>query len=297
MKIHHLSLLGAAVLMTACASSPHDRGGPSSGCGKPPTLQSGSTIHLQVDGSDRYYLLYVPNNYNKTHPYRLIITYHARGYTAEQVANGCGDPNSDGTACDYYHLADQANESAIFAAPMGEGSGSDTGWPNTNNADVHFTDAILSQLESNFCIDTARVFATGWSYGGAMSYEMACQEPDVVRAIAVYSGAMLSGSCTPTAPIAYYASHGTSDTVLPIADGEALRDQIVAADGCAAQTPRDPALNSDMHVCTSYEGCSAGHPVTWCSFDGPHTPDPNPTTTGSYTSWEWAEAWGFLSQF
>jgi poly(3-hydroxybutyrate) depolymerase len=283
--------------MTACGSHSVSGSDSSSGCGKPPVLESGSTIHLQVDGSDRYYLLYVPRNYDKTRPYRLVIAYHARGYTAEQVANDCGTAGSDGTACDYYHLTDQANDSAIFATPMGEGSGSDTGWPNTNNADVHLTDAILSQLESNFCIDTTRIFATGWSYGGSMSYEMACQRPNVIRAIAVYSGATLSGSCTPTAPVAYYASHGIGDAVLPIADGEALRDQFVAANGCTAQTTQDPASGSGMHICTSYEGCSAGHPVTWCSFDGPHTPDPNPTTTGPYTSWEWAEAWNFLSQF
>jgi poly(3-hydroxybutyrate) depolymerase len=116
--------------------------------------------------------------------------------------------------------------------------------------------------------------------------------------VAIYSGGMLSGSCIPTVPVAYYASHGIGDTVLPIADGEAIRDDFVEADGCTAQTPPDPAAGSNMHICTSFQGCSAGHPVRWCSFDGPHTPDPNATTTnGQFTSWEWAEAWSFLSQF
>jgi poly(3-hydroxybutyrate) depolymerase len=270
----------------------------STGCGKAPTLQNGATVHLQVDGSDRFYILSVPSNYNNTHPYRLIMAYHARGFTAQQVANGCGTPGSDGTACDYYHLTDQANSSAIFAAPMGEGTGSDTGWPNPNNADVDLSDAIISQLEGDLCIDTTRIFATGWSFGGAMSYEMACQRPNEIRAVAVYSGAMLSGSCTPTVPVAYYASHGIGDTVLPIANGEVLRDNYVQANGCTARTAPDPAAGSGMHICTSYQGCAAGHPVTWCSFDGPHTPDPNATTiNGQFTSWEWAQAWSFLSQF
>jgi hypothetical protein len=39
----------------------------------------------------------------------------------------------------------------------------------------------------------------------------------------------------------------------------------------------------------------AADPVTWCSFDGPHTA--SPTDSGQATSWMPAEVWPFLSQF
>lgn len=64
---------------------------------------------------------------------------------------------------------------------------------NSGGADVTFVDDMLSQFESGLCIDTSEVFAMGFSYGGAMTYALACARPAVFRAVAVYSGANLSG--------------------------------------------------------------------------------------------------------
>ena len=67
---------------------------------------------------------------------------------------------------------------------------------------MNFADAVVKAVEDSFCIDTNRIFATGWSYGGSMSYATACARPlgaanGFIRAIAVYSGSQLSGQCTP----------------------------------------------------------------------------------------------------
>jgi poly(3-hydroxybutyrate) depolymerase len=253
----------------------------------------------------RRYILNVPTNYDSTKPYKLIIAYHQRdGNDKQMYANG------------YYHLLNLSNNSTIFVAPngvqpnnnnqpcTGTGNGeSNCGWPNINDEDMLLADAVVAQIEKNFCIDTNRIFATGWSYGGSMSYETACERPlggmtngvaGYIRAVAVYSAAQLSGSCHPSnKPVAYYASHGTQDNVLPYSGGVTLAQNYATVDGCTWTTPT--MVTSGNHVCTSMTGCMTGYPVEFCSFNGPHTPDP--TDPGQGTSWEYQNVWTFFSQF
>ena len=260
----------------------------SAGCGKSRTLTNG-TIHIESGGT-RSYILRAPDNYNANHPYRLVIAYHWMGGTAQQVADGTG-----ATEAAYYGLWRPANNSTIFVAPAGLGSGIHTGWPNVGGADVAFTDAILAQIEDALCIDTTRVFATGFSYGAGMSYALACARPDVFRAVALFSGAELSGCEGGTRPIAFYASHGVSDPLLDISQGRKLRDHFAEVDGVTPEDPPEPAAGSGTHVCTKYEGGSPKYPIEWCAFDGEHTP--NPHDAGQTASWNPAEAWAFISQF
>ena len=260
---------------------------PSAGCGKTPALANGS-ISIQSNGT-RSYILRVPDNYDSNHPYRLVLAYHWMGGTAQQVADGTGATESP-----FYGLWNLASNSTIFVAPVGLGSGTNTGWPNTDGQDVAFTDAMLAQLEAGLCIDTGRIFATGFSYGAGMSYALACARPDVFRGVALYSGAGLSG-CSGTKPIAFYASHGLSDSVLDISNGRSLRDHFVQVNGVTPQNPPEPAVGSGTHICTTYKGGSPQYPVEWCAFDGDH--NPNPHDSGQSTSWNPPQVWAFISQF
>jgi poly(3-hydroxybutyrate) depolymerase len=260
-------------------ATPTGSGGtnPSVGCGKARTLQNG-TITIQSGGVNRTYILRAPDNYSNTRPYRLVVAYHWLNGSAQNVASE-----------NYYRLFPLSNNSTIFVAPQGL----DAGWANTNNRDLTFTDAMLSQLENELCIDQNRIWATGFSYGAGMSYAIACARANVFRGVALYAGAQLSGCSGGTTPIAYFAAHGVSDSVLNISQGRTLRDRFVSNNTCAAQNPPEPAAGSGTHVCTSYQGCSAGHPVTWCAFDGDHTA--SPVDRGQSTSWVPAQVWSFTT--
>jgi poly(3-hydroxybutyrate) depolymerase len=95
--------------------------------------------------------------------------------------------------------------------------------------------------------------------------------------------------------VAYYGEHGVGDSVLPFSAGEALRDHWVATNGCRPQTPRTTTSGSGTHVETVYTGCSAGHPVVWYAFDGPH--EPLATDRGAGKPWTPEAVWAFWSQF
>ena len=99
---------------------------------------------------------------------------------------------SSGYTWSYYGLREQADNSTnskmIFVAPQGNGNG----WANSGGQDLTLVDDMLKQLEGDLCVDTTRIFSMGFSYGGGMTYELACARAKVFRAAAVYSGAQLS---------------------------------------------------------------------------------------------------------
>ncbi|WP_406074631.1 cellulose binding domain-containing protein [Micromonospora sp. NBC_01638] len=253
------------------------------GCGKAPTLTSG-TRTIQSSGQSRTYNLRIPDGYDRNHPYRLIFGFHWLNGSANNV-----------TSAGYYGLQPLSNNSTIFVAPQGL----DAGWANTNGRDLTLFDDISRQVENDLCVDTTQRFALGWSYGGAMSYAVACARPTVIRAVTVLSGANLSGCNGGTQPVAYFGIHGIYDSVLNISQGRQIRDTFVRNNGCTAQSPREPSRGSLTHITTAYSGCRAGYPVQWAAFDGDHTPSPvdGSSSPNDSRTWTSGEIWRFFSQF
>jgi poly(3-hydroxybutyrate) depolymerase len=264
--------------------------GSGSGCGSAPALTSG-THTIQSGGKSRSFILRVPDGYDSSHPYRLIFAFHWRGGTAGDVASG----GTSGSAWSYYGQQEQSGNSAILVAPQGLGNG----WANSGGEDVTFVDDMIRRIEGALCVNPAQRFATGFSWGGGMSYALACSRANVFRAVAVMSGAEISGCSGGSQPIAYFGIHGIGDSVLGIAQGRSLRDRFVANNGCTAQSPREPAPGSRTHITTVYSGCRAGYPVQWAAFDGDHIPGPVDGSSGEsgVTTWTKTEIWKFFAQF
>ncbi|MFJ6955495.1 cellulose binding domain-containing protein [Micromonospora aurantiaca (nom. illeg.)] len=290
------SIAAAAVLLAAVAGGALNGGlgetaqastngtlAATAGCGKAPTLSSG-TRTISSGGQNRSYILRIPDGYDRNRPYRLIFGFHWLNGSANNVASA-----------GYYGLLPLSNNSTIFVAPQGI----DNGWANTNGRDLTLFDDISRQVENDLCVDTSQRFALGWSYGGAMSYAVACARPTVVRAVTVISGANLSGCNGGTQPVAYFGIHGIYDSVLNISAGRSLRDTFVRNNGCTAQSPREPSRGSLTHITTTYSGCREGYPVQWAAFDGDHTPSPvdGSSSPNDSRTWTSGEIWRFFSQF
>ncbi|HEY5955477.1 MAG TPA: hypothetical protein VIV60_02940 [Polyangiaceae bacterium] len=254
----------------------------SAGCGKTPTLKGGKDP-ITIETSRKYFLR-IPDGYDNSHPYRLVVTYAESGSSAQSVM----DRN-------YFRFAGFDAKNTVFVAPDAVGSAGS--WSKT---DVDFTDKILEQVEGDLCIDKSRVFASGFSFGGGMAIAIACTRADVFRGVAFWSGADLTGSCPdkPTKPIAYWASQASGDssgTPMP-SSGKIKQSQFAEVNGCTAEPN---ALNfpaaGQPHTCTIYKNCSAGHPTIYCVFNGSHGWEP--VDPGQTTSWAPKEAWAFITQF
>ncbi|KAK5636977.1 hypothetical protein RRF57_012689 [Xylaria bambusicola] len=260
-----LGLLAAIVPTISAASA---------GCGK--SSMSSGTKSMTINGKNRQYIVQVPANYNSNTPYKLIFGYHWRDGTMNNVAPG------------YYGLRDLAKETAIFIAPQGIGNG----WANNGGEDVTFTDQMVDTIKNSLCVDEKQIFATGWSYGGAMSYSLACSRPNVFRAVAVISGAQLSGCSGGNTPVPYLGIHGVVDSVLNINLGRQLRDKFLQLNGCQSKNAPEPGAGSGTHIKTTYS-CRAGYPVWWIAHSGDHVPDPR-DSNGQY--WAPGETWSFFTQ-
>ena len=235
---------------------------PSAGCGTMPASTAETTYMIDVAGTQRSYIVTLPANYNAAQPHQLVFTWHGRTGTAMQIARG-----------NHYNLKSRMTN-AIFVAGQGLGTTTDpadTGWPNTNGQDIAFVRAALAWMNANYCIDQARVFSVGFSYGGIMSHTIACEMSDTFRAVAPMAGARFgrSNNCL-THPIAAWMTHGMMDTSssggVDFSAGETARDRIVALNHCTS-----PAVATDPSPCVAYVGCDAGYPVHWCPHDGAHT--------------------------
>jgi len=253
-------------------TGPADGATPSPGCGSTST-QSG-TLSMMVGGVSRTYILKLPTTYNANTPYRMIFAWHHLTGNAAGVARG-----------NYYGMdtAAYANGRAIFIAPEGSDTGNgELGWPDKNGADMAFARALLDWVKANLCIDTSRIFSTGWSYGGMFSEKLGCQLPDVFRAIAPMSASLGGTNSCVKHNVAFWGSHGDMDATVSLASGIAARDYFLTLNHCTmTSAPTTPS------PCIEYSGCDTGYPVHWCQFSGGHT-------TPSFAT---AGIWPFFFQF
>jgi polyhydroxybutyrate depolymerase len=240
------------------------------GCGTGKTTSScsksgGTKCTLTSNSKTREYYLILPTNYNPAKPYPVVIMLHGMIATAEM-------------ALSWFAGIPKDMPDAIYIAPQGlkhkeTGGGANgnevTGWANVDGEDIQFMRDLISGAGKDYCVDTQRVFAVGFSYGGMFSYAIGCELGGVFRAVAPMSGAIMSGCKLSGKPVAMWASHGTNDSLVPIASGRQARDKILQQNHCGTETkPVEPS------PCVAYQGCDQGYPVTWCEWDGDHNRPP-----------------------
>lgn len=248
---------------------------PSVGCGKTSTItfepvpgESGTSVGTGEGGyvriGNRGFAMRLPDNYDKNKPYWLVFGFHWNGGNSKEVDTG----GSNGYNMAHFGLQKLSKNGAIFVAP----DGLNAGWGGNN---LPFVDDMVKLIEENFCVDTTHLFANGFSYGGGMSYAIACARAKVFRGVAIYDGAVLSGCEGGNDPIAYWQMAGLEDNVCTIGMATPMRDRFVKNNGCTNQNPPQPPkappyLNPGGHVCTTYSGCSSEHPLRWCVHQSGH---------------------------
>ena len=259
----------------------------SSGCGTATTVTTGKKT-ITSSGEDRTYIIDIPDNYDMSKPYRLFYTSHWIGSTSEAVRDQ-----------DYYFLkplATAANEPAIFVAPQSDGQT----WQEKDHA---LFDDILAYVKENLCIDTTRVFATGFSFGGMITYSLSVNHQKDIRAGAGIAPANYNIYVPEKnhEPIAWLQTTGMGDGTCPWVNGNSATQgakyiaiEHATDNGCTV--PADiPTWQNGAHLCYDFEGCPAEYPVKACTFDGGHTNIAN--DPGNNANWIAQESWDFFMQF
>ena len=183
--------------------------------------QTTITGTIRHGGLVREYRLYVPAVYNTTTGLRpLLFNLHGYGSNNQQQE----------FYGDFRPIADTAN--FLVVHPNGTiDAANNRNWNTfgprgTGVDDVSFLSALIDTLAARYRVDPDRVYSTGMSNGGFMSYELACQLSGRVAAIASVTGSMTASrlsTCTPGRPVPVLEIHGTADGTVPYTGGTALQ--------------------------------------------------------------------------
>ena len=184
------------------------------------------TINASIthDGIQRDYILYIPELYDGSSAVPLVLNFHGYGSNAnEQMFYG-----------DFRDIAD--TEGFLLVHPEGTtfigNQFWNVGFPGISSTidDVGFTEALIDELATLYTINLDRVYATGMSNGGFMSFLLACQLSEKIAAVASVTGSMTQDTfneCNAQLPTPVLQIHGTEDDVvlyngntlsIPIAD-------------------------------------------------------------------------------
>ncbi|MGN6420663.1 MAG: extracellular catalytic domain type 1 short-chain-length polyhydroxyalkanoate depolymerase [Pseudobacter sp.] len=193
------------------------------GCNKdtaPPPRNFEATI--SVNGMNRSYLVNLPPSYysDTNSIYPMVIALHGTGGNAAQFEKDYG----------FSKKADQAGFVAVY--PNGVASngvlrlrtwnaGTCCDFAMKNGIDdVSFISQLIDKMTGNFHIDPKRVYVTGMSNGGMMTYRLAADLAHKIAAIAPVSASMVY---TPPAqqprPVPILELHSVHDRIVPYNGG------------------------------------------------------------------------------
>jgi polyhydroxybutyrate depolymerase len=157
---------------------------------------------MQSGGAERYYFRFVPAGYDDSEPAPLVLDLHgyAEGAEVHKLMSRLQEFGND--------------EGFVTITP--HGTGPVPRWDTApSSADMAFLTAVLDEVETELCVDTARVYVTGLSNGAMMTSAIACGPLSArVAAVAPVAGVTRPNDCDATRPVPVVAFHGTDDQFL-----------------------------------------------------------------------------------
>ena len=165
-------------------------------------------------GQEREYLLYVPASYDRSTPTPLVVSLHAAMLW----------PAAQREISQWNRVADEHGFIVVYPSgltPQGGGTGVapklwEIAGDLTLSANVGFISQLLDTLEATYNIDTTRIYANGFSNGGAMVFALSCRLSHRIAAVGTVSAAQDQRPwswCQDEKPMPLIKFHGTSDLV------------------------------------------------------------------------------------
>jgi len=244
-------------------------------------LETGDSEHSLTVGDFTYPVnIHVPDSYDGVARMPVVFDFHGLGGNDDQMQRLSG------------WAATGDREGFITVFPGGPDNGWNAGGCCTDTpTDVEFVREFIAYLDTEGCIDTKRVYASGCSNGGAMSYRLACEAADVIAAVApvdfdcVVGGRC--GSCTPARPITEIQFRGTNDSAVPYSGAEPNFTTWGEINMCSGSPEALPENSS----CQRHPMCADGVQSILCTVQ-------NGSHCGSYMSFGIANlAWSIISQY
>lgn len=247
------------------------------------------TLSFVHNGITRMYKLHIPSKYNPETPTPFLLALHGGG----------GDMSYQSNDKYYKQISKSEEMGFIVAFPNGYSkfnSGKFATWNagkccgdgrDKNIDDVGFLKELVNKVSAQLNVDKNKIFATGMSNGGMMSYRLACELSDTFKGITAVAGTDNTVNCNPKNPISILHIHAKNDdhVLFNGGAGRGLRDKSqvtefnsvpntiskwVKMNGCS-ETPKR-VLEKEGAYCDLYSPCKNNTKVQLCVTDtGAHS--------------------------
>ncbi|MBC7850426.1 MAG: phospholipase [Chitinophagaceae bacterium] len=202
---------------------------------------------IVVDGLTRTYTVNLPPDYYDHDSYSLVLAFHGGGGDAVQFESTS-------------RLSEKANSSKfIVVYPNGvksDGPLKAQTWNaggccdyavQQNINDVKFVSMLIDKLTTSFKINSKKVYATGHSNGGMLSYRLACELSNKIAAIAPNGCTMVvTQPCSALRAVSVLHMHSVNDSRVPYTGGE----------GAGVVDAYLPPLDSVLNVWSLKNSCN-----------------------------------------
>ncbi len=195
----------------------------------------------------------------------LVFSLHGDGGNGAAMRNGLP-------------LEAQAATGAVFIYPSAPGGSFEYWTYDGRSREAVFVTDVIAAMQTEFGIDTARVFVVGFSGGATMANALGCRlGPTVLRGLGIHSGTLYPVNNGIGVPDFTYTGNGGVSCPLPAAafiwgqndntagvsfsNGVNVRNNYAATQACSATTT--PSLVSP---CVAYDGCT--RELDWCAIPG-----------------------------
>ncbi len=259
---------------------------------------------LRHGGLDRVFYMYVPTSYSNSSNNRPLL-FSLHGYTSSALTN-----------LSYTGFESPANTNGfIVIYPQGsilQSTGATHwnvgGWTTSSTTDdVSYIETIIDYMLIEYRIDPDRIYSTGMSNGGFMSYRLACELGTKIAAIASVTGSMTPetlAACEPAHATSILQIHGALDNTVPRNGNDGMKpiDEVMTfwqMNNRCDETPETKAI-SDLTLDgfggtqSKYSNCENGVEVSLYLLDqmGHEWP-----LSGAHDLDAPSAIWDFLSRF
>lgn len=180
--------------------------------------QRSYVAYVTHDDIERTYLVHIPESYDASVPFPILMAFHGGFGSAEQLEYSSG----------LSELADKHGFIVVYGQGLSLGiihapvwnAGTCCGKAVEKNIDdVGYVKAVIKEMENAYRIDSDRIYITGMSNGGMFVQRLACEAADMFAGAASVAGTVVTEPCASTRAIPALIIHGTNDENVPYEGG------------------------------------------------------------------------------
>lgn len=183
--------------------------------------------YTDAQGDSIPYRLLVPENYDASNDYPLVVFLHGAGERGQnndlpiRIRNGAYDFIQTANRYSYFMVIPQCPINAWWG----------------HDRIMRLVLELLDDVRNEFSIDPSRIYAAGLSMGARGMWEMMFREPDVFAAgIAICGGTHNTQAASRIAHVPFLVFHGSDDPIVPVGESRQIVEALQEAGGSVKYT-------------------------------------------------------------